>query len=189
MVRAVHLGPRAVVSGCPVKGFVNLSNRERENRNMSTNLSREHVPHDRDEELPARSCERVAQRREVGSIWYVLFRIVISITGTSYREGLRHTILSERQIAPESMPFLRSVISMTHTPVSCRPSMSVCCIGAGPRYNGRRDGWTFSRLVGRNRLSRELGRIRPKEAVTSRWLGSGEGLDAGSAWYANGGGA
>ena len=87
MVRAVHLGPRAVASGYPAGVFVNYSNRERDDRNMSTNLSREHVPHDRDEEPPARARERVAQRREVSSIWYVLFRVVVSITGTSYRGG------------------------------------------------------------------------------------------------------
>ncbi len=43
------------------------------------------------------------------------------------------TIRSEAQIAPESNPFFRSVISITHTPVSVWPSMIACCIGAGPR--------------------------------------------------------
>ena len=136
-MRAVHLGPRAVASGYPVGVLVRSSNRGRDDRNMTTNLSREHVPHHRDEELPACARERVAQRREVSSIWYDLFRVVVSITGTSYREGVRHTILWERQIAPESMPFLRSVISMTHTPVSRWPSIRVCCIGAGDRKSTR----------------------------------------------------
>ena len=64
---------------------------------------------------------------------------------------------------------MRSDISMTHTPVSRCPSINAYWMGAAPRYAGRRDGWTFTLRDGRKRVNSELGRIRPKEAVTSKW--------------------
>ena len=46
-------------------------------------------------------------------------------------------------------------------------------IGAAPRYAGSRDGCTFTLRDGRKRLSSELGKMRPKEAVTSKWSSGG----------------
>jgi len=89
-------------------------------------------------------------------------------------EGHQKRTTRERpQIAPESIPCFSFNISITQTPVSVSPFNIAYCIGAGPLYAGRREGWTFSRLVGANRFNNEAGRIRPNDAVTTTWLTGG----------------
>lgn len=72
-------------------------------------------------------------------------------------------------IRPASIPFSLASISMIHTPVIRSPFIIACCMGAAPRYLGRRDGWMFSRCCGGNSSRIESGRMRPNEAVIKRW--------------------
>lgn len=80
-------------------------------------------------------------------------------------ETSRLTTRSWPHSAPASIPFERSNISTTDTPVLFRPSLIVCCRGAAPRYSGSKDGWTLRRLVGRKSSRIRLGKMCPNEAV------------------------
>lgn len=56
-------------------------------------------------------------------------------------------------------------------------------MGAGPLYAGRREGWRFNRRVGANMFKTLGERMRPKEAVTTTWLGGGASTQKGCGGY------
>lgn len=80
------------------------------------------------------------------------------------------TIVFCAQTSPTSAPRRLSFISRMLTPDFTLPSIKVCCIGAGPRYKGIKDGCTFNLRDSRNKCSIRFGISLPKEAVTTRLL-------------------
>lgn len=79
----------------------------------------------------------------------------------------------ESQTGPVSKPCDICCICTMETPVSVAPLAITRCIGAAPRYFGRRDGCTFNLCDGWKRSRTLEGMAWPKEALIIRWEGSG----------------
>ncbi len=104
---------------------------------------------------------------------YVVFGVIacaITVSKKARLQTAAHTSLTDPHTSPASIPSCLFSMLMIETPVSDSPFKIACCIGAGPRNLGRREGWTFSLRVGEKWSRKREEMIRPKEAVISRLL-------------------